>query len=53
MSGELRRERPKRFGALAHHGVQARLLTTEHRRKWISAISQLDMTEIKLADDRV
>ena len=44
----------KVFGFLTfitHHGVQTRLLATESRRKWISAISRVDMTEIKLADD--
>ena len=50
---ELRRERPKRFQFLAHHGVQARLITTEKRRKWTSAVNQIDITEVKLADDCV
>ena len=45
----------KVFGFLTiitHHGVQTRSLATERRRKWILAISQVDMTEMKLADDR-
>ena len=37
---------------ITHHRVQTRSLATERRRKWISAIRQVDMTEIKLADDR-
>ncbi|EDO41516.1 predicted protein, partial [Nematostella vectensis] len=36
-----------------HQGQQTELLTTERRRKWISAISREDITDKKLANDRV
>ena len=45
----------KVFGFLTittHHGVQTKLLATERRRKWISALSRVNVTEIELADDR-
>eukprot|EP00795_Rhopilema_esculentum_P002436 gene2436-18090_t len=38
---------------ITHQGEQTELLSTERRRKWIAAISREDLTDKKLANDRV